>query len=81
MLKIDNLKINKKEVLRYLGYKKQKIDDNMLSLIDETIEESTKIIIPRYVYATYDILTKEDGILLQGTNLLLQGNEIGRAHV
>ena len=39
MDKIREIKIPKDEVLRYLGYKKQKMDDSFLKLIDETIKE------------------------------------------
>ena len=52
----ENLKIPKDEVLRYLGYKakKQNIDKSLDELIDLTIDESKKLIEPKFVYHKYD---------------------------
>ena len=49
MNKIREIKIPKDEVLRYLGYKKQKMDDSFLKLIDETIKEAEDIIELKYL--------------------------------
>lgn len=76
MDKIREIKIPKDEVLRYLGYKKQKMDDSFLKLIDETIKEAEDIIELKYLANKYKIELKDAGVLIEGTNLLLTGNDI-----
>lgn len=76
MSDINKLCIPKEEVLRYLGYKAQNIDSTLDKIIDETIKESKSLILPRYVYAKYDKKSKEENLILEGTSLLLVGNDI-----
>ena len=45
-----NISINKEEVLRYLGYKDQIIDEKITNTIDECIKEVKEIITPRVIY-------------------------------
>lgn len=73
---MKNYNIDKNEVLRYLGYKGQEIDSPTNSLIDECIEETKKIINPRWIYKIHDIELSEDGVIVSNTNLLLKGNDI-----
>ena len=54
------MEIDKKEVLRYLGYKNQKIDKTITDLIDECTKEIIDISNPRFVYETFDIERKDD---------------------
>lgn len=74
----ENLKIPKDEVLRYLGYKakKQNIDKSLDELIDLTIEESKKLIEPKFVYHKYDTKLTKDGVCVEGTKLVLTGEDI-----
>ena len=76
MFKLKKLLIPKDEVLRYLGYKNQNIDEQLNILIDETREECKKLIFPKYIYATYKTIIKDEGVILEGTNLILPGNDI-----
>ncbi|ACD25062.1 methionine synthase [Clostridium botulinum] len=76
MYNIKQLKIPKDEVLRYLGYKKQELTVSMDVLIDETIDECKKLIIPKYVCAKYKNHTENDGVYVDGTNLILKGEDI-----
>lgn len=66
----------KKEVLRYLGYKKQKIDKKLESLIDKSIEEVKDTSIYRYTFKSFDLKKIKEGILLKGTEVLLKGENI-----
>jgi len=56
------LDINKEEVLRYLGYKGQDIDENLTSTIEECREEIKKVITPRVVYSYKNINASDDGV-------------------
>ena len=68
--------IDKNEVLRYLGYRGQDIDDNMEALINICREEVVKKSNPRYIYRYFDLNNSDDGIELKDTILLLEGNDI-----
>lgn len=76
MLKLKGVTIPKEEVLRYLGYKKQEIEKSLDKLIDETIEESKELILPKFVYGSYNNKLIDKGVLLEGTNLVFQGHDI-----
>ena len=71
-----DLEINKDEVLRYLGYKGQTIDDNILNMIEECRREIKEIITPRFVYKYNNIEIKDDYVEVVNTNLILKGNDI-----
>ena len=75
---MKELKIRKREVLRYLGYKNQEIDDRLMQLIDCCIKEIQEIARPHYIYKKYLIdWNQKDGILL-GKDLLLTGDAIAK---
>ena len=76
MLKLKGVTIPKEEVLRYLGYKKQEIEESLDKLIDETIEESKELLLPKFVYGSYKNELIDKGVSLEGTNLVLEGNDI-----
>jgi len=76
VLKLKGVRIPKDEVLRYLGYKKQEIEESLDKLIDETIEESKELLLPKFVYGSYKNKLEDKGVLLEGTNLVLQGKDI-----
>lgn len=80
MININNISIPKGEVLRYLGYKSQSIDESLNKLIDETIEESKNLIEARYVIAKYKKEVQGENLILKGTSLILLGNDI-REHL
>lgn len=73
---MNNLNIDKNEVLRYLGHKNQDIDDELNDLIDLCIKEIKETAKPLYTYKIFDVEKIEDGISVIGTNLLLRGNDI-----
>lgn len=70
------MEIDKKEVLRYLGYKNQKIDKNMINLVDECCREIIDICKESFVYEIFDIERKNDQILLIGSTLVLKDKDI-----
>lgn len=76
-----DIKISKKEVLRYLGYRNQILSPDMENLIDITIDEAYNIIKPRYVYRYFEILSKDSSYLgLKDTNVSIKGKDIS-AHL
>lgn len=75
-INFSSLKIDRDEVLRYLGHNGQKIDDNMIGLIDECRREVVNIISPRFVYRYMNVRSDEDGVIVEGTNLVLRGSDI-----
>lgn len=76
MNKIDKIKIPKDEVLRYLGYKKQKLNKSIMDVIDEVIKEANNLIEIKYVLSKNKCIIDSKGVIVEGTNLILQGNDI-----
>ncbi len=73
---VFELEINKEEVLRYLGYKGQDMNENMTAMIENCRVEIKTIIIPRVVYIYKDIKLSDDGVEVITTNLILKGKDI-----
>ena len=71
ILNIENFKIPKEEVLRYLGYKaeKQILDKSLDELVDSIIEESKTLIEPKFIFNKYEIEVKEDGVHFKGNRI------------
>ncbi len=65
--------MNKKEILRYLGYKNQEIDENLNSLIEQCIAEVEKI--PYRVINKKFKLIKGENVVVNDY-LVLKGNDI-----
>ncbi len=75
-IKGDALNIDKNEVLRYLGYRNQEIDEDLDKLIDQCIKEVKDSSKPKYIYKVFDLARGEASLGLQGANLVLQGEDI-----
>ncbi len=81
-LKFDNLiKIDEKEVLRYLEYKGQYISDNLKNNIYECIKITKEKINPRYILRVYPILIENkdacyNKIFIKGSNLKLKSRDL-----
>ncbi|NLJ99515.1 MAG: methionine synthase [Tissierellia bacterium] len=71
-----NLNIDKDEVLRYLGYKNNVIDETTDSIIDSSIYEIQKTSSMNYVYAIFNIEETNEGILLNNSIIKLTGRDI-----
>lgn len=72
----NNLKIDKNEVLRYLGYRGQEVTKELIKDVEETIKESKELVNVKHVYREFNIVKENEAILLLGTNLILQGKDI-----
>ncbi|MBU3217053.1 methionine synthase [Clostridium estertheticum] len=70
------MEIDKNEVLRYLGYKNQKIDKSMTNLIDVCTREIIDISKASSVYEIFDIDKKNDKLFLLGSTLVLKDKDI-----
>lgn len=70
------MEIDKKEVLRYLGYKNQKIDKNMTDLIDVCTREIIDISKASSVYEIFDIERNNNQLFLLGSTLVLKDKDI-----
>ncbi|HZK00732.1 MAG TPA: methionine synthase [Tissierellaceae bacterium] len=77
---MDKVNINKDQVLRYLGYKDQILDNLTNKLIDESIKEVSGLVNPKYTYKIFDIARSKDKLWLKDTNLILVGRHI-RSHL
>ena len=73
-LKLDVL--DRKEGLRYLGYGDNEPDEPIKSLLEQCEKEVLENAVPRYVYRVFEIVKKNEGIEIVGTNLILPGESI-----
>ena len=73
---MQEYKVSKSEVLRYLGYRGQEISGITDRIIDDMIELCIKTAKPRYHYVHLDIAETEEGISLLGTDTVFKGKDI-----
>ena len=70
------MKIDKSELLRYLGYKGQEYGEKIEENIDAAIELCLEKITPRSVIKKYELV--KEPLSLKGTNMILQGSDIAK---
>ena len=70
------MNIDKKEALRYMGYRGQEMDLVLQNLLDTCIEEVKAASKESFTYEIFDIERREDGLYLKGTTLTLRGEDI-----
>ncbi len=70
------MKIDKKEVLRYLGYKNQEFDKSLTDLIEACCDEVIDICKESFVYEIFDIERKNNKVFLLGSTLVLKDMDI-----
>jgi hypothetical protein len=68
--------IDRREALRYMGYRGQKLDSETERLLEECIDEVLSLSKNSYVYDIFDIERSEEGMYLKGTKLFLKGEAI-----
>ena len=68
--------INKREAYRYMGFRNTFPDENFRSLTEKCEREVLDAAKPRFVYRIFNIVSREDGVHLDGTSLVLQGENI-----
>ena len=68
--------LNRKEALRYLGYKKNAPDERVEELMDECEELVLKTAVPRFIYKKLDFTVNEDGVAFKNTSMVLPGESI-----
>ena len=82
---IDNIKnlieIDEKEVLRYLQYKNQTIDSNLLYKIKQCIKITRETINPKFIARKYKIKkiksqNEKGEVCIEGSNLILQSDDV-----
>ena len=70
------MKIEKSELLRYLGYKGQEYGENIDRNIDRAISICLEQITPRSIIKKYALV--KEPLSLKGANMTLQGNDIAQ---
>lgn len=74
----NDYKIDKKEVLRYLGHRGQTLDDELEKKTDLMIERCLAAAAPLFVYRIFDVNQTDKGIRLQNSNTVFSGESIKR---
>lgn len=75
---MEKLFIDKNEVLRYLGYRKQALDENIEKLIDECIKEIKILVKAKYVYKSFKVNKNNKKITLDNCSMVLESKDIYR---
>ena len=70
------VEIKKDEVLRYLGYNNQDLDEKISTQIDMGIEEIKVITKERFTYDIFEIQMNDDIIKLSNSDLIFSGKDI-----
>ncbi|MGH4119156.1 methionine synthase [Clostridium sp.] len=70
------MKIDKGEVLRYLGYKSQILDEKISTQIDISIQELKVISRERFTYNVFGVEMKDFNVELSNSNLIFRGKDI-----
>lgn len=74
----NDLEIAIKEVLRYLGYRRQTLTQDFLILVKESIKEVKSIIDPKYIYSHHSLSIVDNKVIFDDLNIVLDGNSIVR---
>ena len=73
--------IERAEVLRYLGYSGQGVDESLLGRVDDIVARCQMVSNPGFVYRLFPVEERRDAICLAGTTLELKGASIaGHLH-
>lgn len=68
--------INKREAFRYMGFKKSEPNERFLLLADRCEKMVLDAAKPKLIFKVFDILSREDKIILSNTKLYLPGDNI-----
>ena len=74
MDKIEITKLNFEEAARYLGYKGNTPESQVLDIMNWAAKKIIDNAIPRYLYKKFPINTVDKGIEVAGTSIVLTGN-------
>ena len=69
-------RIDRSEVLRYLGHRGQEIDRELDALIDRVCEECLNSAEPRYFWQVFELEERDGQPALAGTGAVFQGKDI-----
>lgn len=72
--------LNRKETIRYLGYKKGMPDDMMMYEIQLCEEEFLKVVEPKFYYRVYDLRWEQERLTTADDDFIFPGNSI-RKHL
>lgn len=68
--------INKREAFRYMGFKKGEPNERFLLLADRCEKMVLDAAKPKLIFKVFDILSRDDKIILSNTKLYLPGDNI-----
>ena len=66
----------RRETLRYMGYRGQELSPETERVLDSVLAEASRVSCPRAVSGRYPLIRTKEGIVLEGTTLLLTGRDI-----
>lgn len=69
-------RLNRAEILRYLGYKDTTVTKRIERLIERCERETLEVIQPKYIYKRFSIEEDREGVKVLNTPLILSGKDI-----
>lgn len=69
---------DRKEILRYLGYRGGEITEAVLEDIELSVKTANKVMHPRFIWKMCTVVKREDGLWLSEADVVLRGNSIAR---
>ena len=73
-------RVDEAEALRYMGYADQEVDPALALRMRAIFERCEQVSSPGWMYRVYAVSDSDEGLRLEGTTLVLRGNDI-RAHL
>ncbi|MPQ43122.1 methionine synthase [Clostridium tarantellae] len=75
-MKVNHIELKNEEILRYLAYKSEEVDKDFIELVESCKKETLKHIKERYAISYNKLTNSKKGILVEGTNYVLEGKGI-----
>lgn len=72
----SDIKIEKSEVLRYLGHRGQAVDEATEKMLSECSEQIITAARPRFIYRIFGVSELSGGVALSDTDIILRGDSI-----
>lgn len=69
-------KLDRREILRYLGYRDAGVTERIEALLDRCERETLEILRPKYIYRRFPIEVCEGAVKVSGSSLILKGRAI-----
>ena len=68
--------LNKNEILRYLGYRQNGLNQRIEELLERCMDETRRICQGKYIYRRFPVVFTDQGVEIPGRGICLTGKDI-----